>query len=1525
MKATGPTAIGRLVMVGVLACLEMGVAGARSRAEGDGLFDRDNLMAWCIVPFDAKKRGPVERVEMLEKLGFRHYAYDWRAEHLPTFDQEVKELEKRGIALDAVWFPAGLNEEAKQLLEVIEDHKIHAQLWVTMGDPAPGEEGQEAKVKAAVAALSPIADEAAKLGCRVELYNHGGWFGEPENELAIVEAMKRPNVGIVYNLHHGHDHLGRLADVLKRMMPHLDALNLNGMDVGGDRVGRKILPLGQGEKDREVLEIVRKSGYRGLIGILGHTEDDAEQRLADNLDGLEWLKAGLDGKDPGSKPTPRTPVPPRAEPVAVSPGWLIEGKPEYRRPPLTVECRVKVATKDGFNILVASDTKASADHWELFTWPGTGALTVYMPGRSPDHVRSRFDVADGRWHRVEMEYEATRVRLLVDGEEVADQAISDVKGTGVPGGLAVGRLVEGGIGLAGEVAWLDLTSGVDGAIGEGEGPPKVGNATVGQWVFTGASAEDRSRGKNAAVRVAEVQAPAVSVVVIDSGPAVPAEPTAEFIKGVIEEARASGDASRGAAVYVAATVACVSCHKVGDRGGDVGPALTKVGKDLTPEKIVEALFWPRREVKEGFAATVVAMDTGEVIQGYVRGETGEELVLFDPAAVQEHRIEKGRIEDRASVGSLMPDGLATSLSRDQRRDLVRLLLDLGTTDRVPELPAVALHPHGPVAFDFVRDPLDPASWPSWQAPVNRDRLYDFYAKEANAFRGKEPLPALLPEYPGLDGGQFGHWGNQNEEVWADGRWNESDLGNLLSGVFRAGDVTVPKGICVRLGDRGELAACFNPETLCYEAVWSGGFVQFSSVRHGFMEGLKPVGTMRDRPEGAKPTEPFEYLGLYRSGNRVLFSYRIGGVEYLDAPWVGEDGEFTRAVARALEHPMAGLTKGGPAQWPQEIVTKGTTGSGQGPYVVDTIAPPFENPWRALLFFGDHDFLPDGSAAICTMQGDVWRVSGLDGGLEAVRWRRIATGLHQPLGLVVENGSIDVLGRDQITRLHDRNGDGEADFYECVTNAYTTSPAGHDFICGLQKDEAGNYYTASGAQGLIRIKADGKTVDVVATGFRNPDGLGLSADGTLTVPSSEGEWTPTSMISEIKEGGHYGYRGPKDGKVPDLPMVYLPRGLDNSSGGQVFTPRDERWGPLAGQMIHLSFGAGAWFAVLRDEVRGQVQGAVVPMPGEFRSGAHRGRFNPADGQLYVSGMAGWGSYTTDDGSFQRVRYVGGGAPVPVGWKAHENGVTVRFSRTIDASIAGDPSRHFVQAWNYRYGPGYGSAEYSPSHPGTVGHDALPIRSARVVEDGRALFLELPTLQPVNQLHLSLGIGEGAPVDVFATVHELGEPFGGWPGYEPVHKEIAAHPILRDLATMAAAKPNPWRYSVPDARPVEIEAGKNLTFATRLLNAKAGEWIRLTFVNPDVVPHNWVLARPGTLQKVGELANKLVSDPEAVSRHYVPKTEDVLFYTDIVEPGGRFTISFQAPKEPGRYPYLCTFPGHWMVMNGVMVVEPAGSTP
>src|SRR5262245_57146455 len=254
---------------------------------------------------------------MLKRVGFTRFAYDYRAEHVPTFDAEMEALKKQGIELTAWWFPQTLNAEARQILDVLKRHNVKTQLWVTGGGAATKSSAEQAaRVKTEAARIAPIADEAAKIGCTVAVYNHGGWFGEPENQLAILAELKRPNVGVVYNLHHGHDHLDRFENVLKQMLPNLWCINLNGMVKDGEAQGRKILPLGQGDLDLNLLRTIVKSGYRGPIGILGHTQDDAEQRLLDNLEGLDWLVNQLHGKPAIKQPTPRTPVPQSPAPPA---------------------------------------------------------------------------------------------------------------------------------------------------------------------------------------------------------------------------------------------------------------------------------------------------------------------------------------------------------------------------------------------------------------------------------------------------------------------------------------------------------------------------------------------------------------------------------------------------------------------------------------------------------------------------------------------------------------------------------------------------------------------------------------------------------------------------------------------------------------------------------------------------------------------------------------------------------------------------------------------------------------------------------------------------------------------------------------------------------------------------------------------------------------------------------------------------------------------------------------------------------
>ncbi|MCH8328710.1 MAG: hypothetical protein IID15_09360 [Candidatus Marinimicrobia bacterium] len=257
-------------------------------------FRKNNLFAWCIVPFDAKKRNPEERARMLASLGTKGLAYDWRNEHIPEFDAEIDALNRHGIDLTAFWIHCNAvnpleTPHQKTILDLLERRKIKTQLWVALDMPRGSEnKSQEEKLSLATSAIGQLADAAQKIGCSVGLYNHGGWFGEPENQIAIIKRLNRPesDVGMVYNFHHGHDHLESFAELLALMQPYLMALNLNGMKTGGPQ----ILALGAGDRELAMLEIVRESGYAGPVGILGHRADeDVQIVLSKNIAGLKKL------------------------------------------------------------------------------------------------------------------------------------------------------------------------------------------------------------------------------------------------------------------------------------------------------------------------------------------------------------------------------------------------------------------------------------------------------------------------------------------------------------------------------------------------------------------------------------------------------------------------------------------------------------------------------------------------------------------------------------------------------------------------------------------------------------------------------------------------------------------------------------------------------------------------------------------------------------------------------------------------------------------------------------------------------------------------------------------------------------------------------------------------------------------------------------------------------------------------------------------------------------------------------------
>lgn len=269
-------------------------ASAARSTPRSSLFAQENLVAWCIVPFDNLHRTPVERVAMLKRLGFTQYAWDWRQEHLKDLSTEIKVSREAGIRIRAIWLwieggvdAAGqLGAGNRTVLNDVLAAQLPVEYWVGFHPDFFAGLDEPARMRRAAEMMTYLRDEAAKSHSTVMFYNHGDWIGEPDNQIKIIKAMGDPSIGIVFNFHHAHGMLKDFPALLTRMLPHLKGVNLNGMRPAGP----KILPIGQGSEEQAMVRLLEQSGYRGPLGILGHVEDtDVEGVLRRNLEGLRSL------------------------------------------------------------------------------------------------------------------------------------------------------------------------------------------------------------------------------------------------------------------------------------------------------------------------------------------------------------------------------------------------------------------------------------------------------------------------------------------------------------------------------------------------------------------------------------------------------------------------------------------------------------------------------------------------------------------------------------------------------------------------------------------------------------------------------------------------------------------------------------------------------------------------------------------------------------------------------------------------------------------------------------------------------------------------------------------------------------------------------------------------------------------------------------------------------------------------------------------------------------------------------------
>ncbi len=464
-----------------------------------------------------------------------------------------------------------------------------------------------------------------------------------------------------------------------------------------------------------------------------------------------------------------------------------------------------------------------------------------------------------------------------------------------------------------------------------------------------------------------------------------------------------------------------------------------------------------------------------------------------------------------------------------------------------------------------------------------------------------------------------------------------------------------------------------------------------------------------------------------------------------------------------------MTSGGPPRWPQKLETRTMIGPDSGPFAADALTAPESNPWLAQTRFTGLDFFSDGRLAVCTWDGDVWLVEQLPDGAN-LRWQRVASGLYQPLGLKVIREKIHVLCRDQLAVLHDLNGDGETDFYECLNNDHQVTEHFHEFAMGLQTDAAGNFYYAKSARHalpavvphhgtLLRVSKDGSRTEILANGFRAANGVCLNPDGSFVVTDQEGHWNPKNRINWVTldpsgqpkfYGNLFGYTSVTDSADAAMqpPLCWITNDFDRSPAELLWVD-SPRWGKLNGALLNLSYGNGKVFVVPHESVGGVMQGGMLQLPlPAFPTGVMRGRFSPGDGQLYLCGMFAWAGNATYPGGLYRLRATGQPMHLVTGLQAHTKGLSLTFTEPLDRSSI-DSGSVKLKTWSLRRTANYGSKHYDEKR--------LPVSAVTLSADNKSLTVEAPGIEPTwcMEIAYSLRSAEGQPVTgvIHNTIHGL----------------------------------------------------------------------------------------------------------------------------------------------------------------------------
>ena len=372
---------------------------------------------------------------------------------------------------------------------------------------------------------------------------------------------------------------------------------------------------------------------------------------------------------------------------------------------------------------------------------------------------------------------------------------------------------------------------------------------------------------------------------------------------------------------------------------------------------------------------------------------------------------------------------------------------------------------------------------------------------------------------------------------------------------------------------------------------------------------------------------------------------------------------------------------------------------------------FSLPKAANLLITGMDFLPNGDMAVCTWKGEVWFIEKPQGPVHEVKYRRFARGLCEPMGLVAQQSKIFISTKQALIQLTHTGKEQEAIWFAFLNQGWDYTSGYNSFSYGPVFDKAGNFILANAGHSgrwdarymgwALRISPDGKKLDTICSGLREPNGIGtFGPDRDLFVTENQGQWMAACKLNHVTPGKFYGHPSAWPAKEEeygkhtrfDPPAVWFPYKLARSTTGFAEIT-DDRFGPFKGQLMVGDFQNAIVTRVQLEKVNGEYQGAVWPFLKQFQSGVNRLVYGP-DGKLYVGGLQAprsWAAVAPLNASLERISFTG---KLPFEVKevhALRDGFELTFTQPVEAKIAANPDSYDVTQYGFKYHAKYGSPE------------------------------------------------------------------------------------------------------------------------------------------------------------------------------------------------------------------------------------------